>query len=1506
MPNLLARILRRSDEVVRYTPTDYLRWLQSGRWGLVQPWGSSPVSYAKGKPAERIENSYTGYTYGAYKANPIVFAVMTKRQSIFSEARFMWRRTADGRPGELFHDAGLDLLARPWPNCTTGELLSRMLQDVDLGGNFYATRDGDRLRRLRPDWVQIVLSGDPRLDRDVDVIGYVYTPGGPDAGEAVGYLPDQICHWSPIPDPDALYRGMSWLTPVIREIQGDQAAMDHKLNFFANGATLGPIIRVPAGMTAAQFKQFVDAATAAHQGVENAYKPMFIGGGADVTLQSATMQQLDFKGLQGASETRICVAGQVPAVIVGVSEGLSGSSLNSGNYQSAKRSFVDGTLRPLWRSACAALATILDVPGDAELWYDERDIAFLREDQQDLAQIQQTQASTLNTLITAGFEPASAVAALIADDLEELHHTGLTSVQLMAPGSQDTDGDGVADTIAPDAAAPDAAAGEDYAAALRGGPLIERRAPHRYRHGWIPIAPTSTTKELDRDYGDELDRAEFSGGACLVARSEGMVTVETGAGDGKYRVHATGGPAEARAWADHIDENRAAAEPVTDGELTVHRDADSGDTVLRWSADEDDQLDGVELPPDEVDDYVNALRDLAYITEDNQNVPDDDDEDLDDSEPEDDDPVERRAPYPGQRYTHGWVPVAGGGAASVLSPPTGQFRILADPGERGDYHPVPGVFGAFGAAGVVIRAPGRDGQPRYLLVQRGHNYSNPGKWQLPGGALQSKEDAYQGAARELVEETGASPRYAESMTPLGETVFTHSSGWQYTTIAAVARKPFAPEVDGGETADAQWFTDAEIRLMAADGKLHPQLAPTIGPILDSYPAQATRSGALGYGDIVRKYNPGQARNLAGHVGAGQWTSIETRVLAALYAWRQSPQPRSSDPLGAAGFTQPQLKTAATRLGLNPPKGMKLVPLKSLLMSHGKRQHKTGVPLPTTGQPKTATPAAPLAPGAVNPPAPPTPPTPAASPAPAAPTRRAVQKAIDAALANWAAGNGDNDPLPAATFSRDDVRKAAQIRLLTLVRNESRDSIVAKLLAHQRGQHVAARTATQAVEAGDFSALVRIGPQGGSNPGGIFQAPDGSQWYVKEATSEQWAREQSLAAELYTLAGIATPAIHVGKGTQGLNNGYHTATRIIPGTTAPPMTSPPFIRQAQEGFAVDAWLADWDVGQSGNLVAVGAAPIRMDIGGSLRFRARGGPKGAAFGATVGEWTTMRDPQNISGPFFKTMTPTQLADSVDKVLAVSEDDIRAAVKKHGQDKALADLLIARRKDLEAKQKAIRVKTAAAVDHIAIDDGASLAAIVQQAQNGVVPPSKDSLLRIIADQQGFSAPPAKVTTTAAVGKLGTAGTHHVVYRGVYGGGGRYGNFGGTSNKTAQQMQDDFRTGEAYYGTGIYGNGIYSSTIRGTAAAYSDRSAGSVVRFAIPKSAKIVTYTQIDAEWRKWLSKFPTGDPRHTVYADVARYAAARGYDAIEVPQGARRQGHRPDVYYVILNRSILTVAK
>lgn len=389
-----------------------------------------------------IGAGFESYVTHIYKQNGPVFACVMARAMLFSEARLLFQHVENGRPSDLFHESSLSLLERPWPNGTTGELLFRMEQDVSLAGNFFATvvadEHGRRIRRLRPDWVTIVtgsVSGSPAA-LDARVVGYIYRPNGSSA-DAVLLTTDQVCHWSPVPDPEAQWRGMSWITPVIREIRGDIAASDHKLKYFKNGTVGGIAISYDPTVTADQVTKFAELFKSKHEGSDNAYKTFHFGGGADVTSLGADLKQLDFKVTQGAGETRIAAASGVGAVIAMLSEGMQGSSLNSGNFSAAKRRFADGTMRPNWRSAVAALESIVPAPEGARLWYDTRDIAFLQEDQKDEAEIQGQQATTIRTLVDAGFTPDSAVLAATSGDLRGLVHSGLYSVQLQPATSID-------------------------------------------------------------------------------------------------------------------------------------------------------------------------------------------------------------------------------------------------------------------------------------------------------------------------------------------------------------------------------------------------------------------------------------------------------------------------------------------------------------------------------------------------------------------------------------------------------------------------------------------------------------------------------------------------------------------------------------------------------------------------------------------------------------------------------------------------------------------------------------------------------------------------------------------------------------------------------------------------------------------------------------------------------------------------------------------------------------
>lgn len=415
---------------------------------------------------ERIANDFEGYVEGAYKGDSIIFGAIDRRQQVFSQGRFQWQEFRSGTPGDFFGSPELGLLEEPWPNGTTGELLSLMELDASLAGNFYATicddagrfgrsatGPGRRIVRMRPDWVTIVIdapSGNP-YNLDARVAAYLYEPkvGGPGVAPPtpVTLLPSEVCHYSPKPDPVGRFRGMSWITALIEEITADKAATRHKGRFFKNGATPNMAIKFDKDTAPEAFQEFVSGFNASHQGADNAYKTLFLAGGADIVPLSVDFRQLDLKITQGAGETRMAVVGGVPAVILGISEGLQGSSLNAGNFQAAKRLFAETTMADLWNKAAASWMSVIDRPvvagrrvTGARLAVDGRHIPFLSENATDQAEIRTRDAATVRSLVDVGYEPDAAVEYVTSNDLKRLRgrHTGLYSVQLQKPGADET------------------------------------------------------------------------------------------------------------------------------------------------------------------------------------------------------------------------------------------------------------------------------------------------------------------------------------------------------------------------------------------------------------------------------------------------------------------------------------------------------------------------------------------------------------------------------------------------------------------------------------------------------------------------------------------------------------------------------------------------------------------------------------------------------------------------------------------------------------------------------------------------------------------------------------------------------------------------------------------------------------------------------------------------------------------------------------------------------------
>jgi phage portal protein BeeE len=404
-------------------------WSDFGQ-GLLQTYYGGPTA-----TGERVSSDFLSYARVGYQGNGVVFSVLNARLRLFSEATAKFRALADKR---LFGNADLALIENPWPGGSTSELLGRMIQDADLAGNSFIRRvDSTRLERLRPDWVQIVSAvfNEDEPGEYCEVIGYLFADGGWSSGEDPVFYPvDEVAHWSPIPDPLAKWRGMSWLTPVVRDVNADLEMTTYRQKFFDNAATPNMVVKYKGKVGATNLTALIEQLNAKHGGSANAFKTLALDEGADMTVVGNNFAEMAFTELQAAGEVRIASAGGVPPIVAGLQGGLDASTM--ANYAAAYRNFADSTMHVAWRGAFAVLAKFVTVPDQCQLWFDTRDIPALRDEEFARQRANAQLSIAVMNLVNAGFDADSVTAAVVASDMSLLKHTGLVSVQLQKPGTQ--------------------------------------------------------------------------------------------------------------------------------------------------------------------------------------------------------------------------------------------------------------------------------------------------------------------------------------------------------------------------------------------------------------------------------------------------------------------------------------------------------------------------------------------------------------------------------------------------------------------------------------------------------------------------------------------------------------------------------------------------------------------------------------------------------------------------------------------------------------------------------------------------------------------------------------------------------------------------------------------------------------------------------------------------------------------------------------------------------------
>jgi SPP1 gp7 family putative phage head morphogenesis protein len=141
--------------------------------------------------------------------------------------------------------------------------------------------------------------------------------------------------------------------------------------------------------------------------------------------------------------------------------------------------------------------------------------------------------------------------------------------------------------------------------------------------------------------------------------------------------------------------------------------------------------------------------------------------------------------------------------------------------------------------------------------------------------------------------------------------------------------------------------------------------------------------------------------------------------------------------------------------------------------------------------------------------------------------------------------------------------------------------------------------------------LKIGAQGGSNPGGVYLGRDGIKRYVKLYPQADRAEVEQVANAIYRMMGIEVPESMV---FQHQGNSAFASVILENGKTLKDLggvgqIDKAILQQALDGYTVDALLSNWDVVGlvQDNMMVVGKKLYRIDNGGTFIFRAQGTDK-----------------------------------------------------------------------------------------------------------------------------------------------------------------------------------------------------------------------------------------------------------------------------------------------------------
>lgn len=370
--------------------------------------------------------SYGNFAREGYAGNELVFACIREIATSTAEATLC---LYDANHEKIENSPLANLVKNPANGQTQYEFLETLITHLQIAGNAYVLKERARigvvsLMLLRPDRMEVVASG-----------GYSYEINGHKY-----FIPDEDVGHLKFPNPNNDFYGLSPLQVLAKQINLDTDATTFTKAFFNNAGVPSGILKLRRKLSHQdEADRLRSAWRGQFQGNKNWHRVAILDEDASYEKMGSSIGEMEIPSLRNLSESRICSALGVPAILVGANIGLQRSTF--ANYAEARESFWEETLLPLYRRIEQFMAGLLEPEFQRErgyLEFDFSEVRALQEDEDALVNRQLVRSQIASQLITAGFTPDAALQAAGIDG--ELEHTGYLPTSLSVLGQRPVEG----------------------------------------------------------------------------------------------------------------------------------------------------------------------------------------------------------------------------------------------------------------------------------------------------------------------------------------------------------------------------------------------------------------------------------------------------------------------------------------------------------------------------------------------------------------------------------------------------------------------------------------------------------------------------------------------------------------------------------------------------------------------------------------------------------------------------------------------------------------------------------------------------------------------------------------------------------------------------------------------------------------------------------------------------------------------------------------------------------